>query len=193
MKYYVAILLIIIFLGQPRSAFGGQRDTFLDIIGEYEGGDTFGLKAFVHPGIAWATKDGADFSFFMGVKFSIRKPKGEKYNWSQSRAEEFYKSEFMGYSDVKYLGLNTGLSFYLFKGQLCLYGGGGVTNSRQYRCYHDDTFTKWSNDYYLESGMIEEYIFDGVFGSNIIINQFVIGVGYSTGLSTAVFGAGFRI
>jgi hypothetical protein len=132
MRLLSAILLSLPFVLHPYGALGSIGDVTVDVVGEYEGASTYGMKIFLlphadseydapAPDITARIIEGK-FGFFLGGKFSTNKPDGKNYNWSQSRAESFYKSEFRGYSDKELYGFNCGLTyspqdhFYVYSG-----------------------------------------------------------------------------
>ena len=121
--------------------------------------------------------------FFCGVKFSFGRPKGEKYDWSQDRAENFYKSEFLGYSREKYLGANIGYVYALVSERLFVYGGLGLLREERFREYYDATFTKWSNDYWIEDGKKSVDRLDAIVGGHLRLRYLMVGLGYSSASS----------
>lgn len=198
MKALFALLLSMICFLCPRYAWG----TGIDFVAEYEGASIIGFKTFFLPDSPWGFEksilgrkerhDRAKLSVFFGAKSSASEPEGEKYDWSQSRAEDFYKSDFKGYSDKKLSGVNGGILYTLVEERFYVYGGIGFTHSKQYRQYHDDTFTVWSKDYYIEDGMKAELLFDLVFGGNLHVRRLIVGIGYSTAVSNIVLSLGAR-
>jgi len=133
----------------------------------------------------------AQYNIFVGAKFSFKKPKGEKYNWSQDRADTFYKSDFLGYSRRQCYGINAGYAFTIYDNRLYGYSGIGFLYSVKYRQYYDNTFTTWSKNYYIEDGKISETNLDLIFGTIFLFRPWIAGVGYSTGSSGIVFGIGY--
>jgi hypothetical protein len=191
MRLSHVVVLSLSFVLHPCYTFGSIGDGTMNIVGEYEGASTYGIKVLI-PQLepeceVWNVRLG----FFLGGKFSTSKLDGKKYNWSQSRAETFYKSEFRGYSDKQLYGLNCGLTC-LLRDYFYLYGGLGFIHSEQYRQYYDDTFTTWSNEYYIKDGMREMTLLDLVIGGNLQTKGLVAGIGYSTGTSNVVFSLGIR-
>lgn len=148
---------------------------------EIEPKNIFGAKYFVHK------KRG----FFIGGKFTFNVPDGKKYNWTQDRAKTFYKSDFLGYSKKQYYGFNIGCVYMILNERIFLYSGIGFLSSVKYRQYYDNTFTKWSNNYYIEDGSISNTDFDFLLGTYLKFKQWIISLGYSTGSSGIVFGLGY--
>lgn len=197
MKMPCTFLLPLLLLSHVVLADGVSRET-IDVVGEYEG-DSFGAKAFFQPNPSELSRSDSPaittdrIGFFIGGKFPAHAPNGKEYNWTQSRAENFYKSEFRGYSDRVVYGLNGGVSYLTFADHFYMYGGLGITNCREYREYYDDTFTRWSNDYYIKDGMNEEYLLDAILGANLLIERVIVGAGYSFALSNTVISLGYRL
>lgn len=199
MKALHVILLSFPFILCPRCVWGID---ILDIVGEYEGSSTFGIKIFMLPNSNSETEVPAlenmmnirkeKFGFFIGGKLSINKPEGELYDWSQSRAENFYKSDFRGYSDKVIYGFNGGVTYSIIPDRFYVYSGLGFIRSKRYREYYDDTFTVWSNKYYIEDGMKGETLLDVIVGGNLLIKEFIVGIGYSTADSNLVYSFGLR-
>lgn len=141
----------------------------------------FGAKCFL------CKKQG----FFLGGKFTFHAPDGKKYDWSQVRAETFYRSDFLGYSKNQYYGYNIGYENMILREKLFVYSGIGFLHSVKYRQYYDSTFTKWSKNYYIEDGSISKTDFDFILGTYIKFQPWIISLGYSTGSSGFVFGFGY--
>ena len=141
----------------------------------------FGVKCFL------CKKQG----FFLGCKFNSHTPEGKKYNWSQNRAETFYKSEFTGYSKNQYYGFNIGYVYMILNEKLFLYSGIGLLQTVRFRQYYDNTFTKWSKNYYITDGSISKTDIDLLLGTYFKFQSWVISFGYNTGSSAIVFGLGY--
>ncbi len=201
MKALLVILLSVPFILYPR-CICSATGTDLHVVAEYEGSSTYGIKIFMLPYSKSGTEVPAldnmmkirkeKFGFFIGGKFSIDKPEGEMYNWSQSRAEDFYGSDFRGYSDREIYGFNGGITYSIIQNHFYVYSGLGFIHSKRYRQYYDDTFNVWSNEYYIEDGMKEESLLDVIIGGNLQIEQFIVGIGYSTADSNVVYSFGVR-
>lgn len=157
-----------------------HHETQFAFIVEVEKNNIFGVKFFCSE----------NHGFFVGAKFTVHKPDGEQYNWSQERAKTFYKSAYEGYSKTEYYGLNGGGVYMLLDDLLFVYGGIGFLYSIQYPQYYDNTFTKWSNHYYLEDGSISSTKLDFVTGMYCKLGSPVLSVGYSRASNGLVLGVG---
>ncbi|MFC1540273.1 hypothetical protein ACFL41_02135 [Gemmatimonadota bacterium] len=185
----MALILICI----PNLAFGQINpaattaspidNKYSDLLIEYEPVRTIGMKFLNGNGKGW----------FGGFKIVLGFPRGEEYNWDTSRAENFYNSDFQGYSKGSGVGLNGGYAISYSANKAVLYAGGGILWTSKYRQYYDSTFTDWSNDYHITDGAKESIKIDIIVGTYFRTsdNEFVIGLGYSTGSSTIAIGIGF--
>jgi hypothetical protein len=181
-KRLTGISMIILVLGiSPINASGQHLDPTGHLIVGYDFSGLLNISAILGHGLA----------FWGGFKFSVVSPNGKKYKWSQDRAETFYDSEFMGYSRNIYLGFGGGLSYAMFSGRVIAYAGIGYLSAARYRQYHDDTFTVWSNDYYIDDGSISKSLLDKTAGLFIAVDNVLLGIGYSTGTSSFSINLGF--
>lgn len=151
------------------------------------------LLEFQHPKILGIKFLGFDIKhgFYCCFKFSLSSPKGKQYNWSKDRAENFYDSDFTGYSNKLYSGVNIGYIYKLLNQNIFLYSGIGYLNSRKYRQYNDSTFKSWSNNYYIKDGSISSIKIDLLGGAYCLLSPLIISIGYSTGTSTIMIGIGY--
>jgi hypothetical protein len=90
------------------------------------------------------------------------------------------------------LGANIGYAYNLIRDKYYLFGGLGFLYSRQYREYYDDTFTEWSNYYWIEDGMISELSFEFEMGMYYYFDPILIGCSYSKGCSSFAAMIGYR-
>jgi hypothetical protein len=176
----VLFVFVVIMLMSSVACSSPRIARHLGLAFEMENDGVWGIKFFS------VDKQG----FFCGVKFSVGKPEGEKYDWSQDRAENFYKSEFKGYSREKYVGANIGYVYTLVRERVFVYGGLGLLRMERYREYYDDTFTKWSKDYWIEDGKQSEDRLDAVVGGHVRLRYLLLGLGYSSASSGPVLTLG---
>ncbi len=79
-------------------------------------------------------------------------PDEKIYNFSKERAENFYKSKYMG-NQRESSSFGLGFAYLLMANQeyaVIPYGAIKFYHYSDYRKYHDDTFTVWQNDYFLK-------------------------------------------
>jgi hypothetical protein len=129
--------------------------------------------------------------FFLGGKSTFHAPDGKKYDWAQNKAETFYKSDFLGYSKTQYYGFNIGYVYMILNKRSFLYSGIGFIHSSEYRQYYDNTFTKWSKNYYIEDGSISKTDYDFLLGTYLEFQSCMISLGYSSGSAGIVLGLGY--
>ena len=163
-----------------------ENTIYFDLLLEFETPDVMGCKFLYRfkPGL------------FFGVKFNYATPNGKQYDWTQDRAENFYDSDFRGYSDPQSFGLNIGYVVTAFSKYLFPYAGIGYIKDDSYREYYDNTFTSWSNEYYIEDGKKSETIIDiiiGIYGKIIKTEPYLFTVGYSSGKKSISFGLGYSM
>jgi len=176
--------MIVLTIGiAPKVAPGGQRDPLGYFIVGYDLSRLMSVSFIL----------GHRLAFWGGSKFSVVSANGEKYNWSQSRAETFYDSKFLGYSRDIYFGFGAGLSYAVFSGHVIVYAGIGYLNATRYRQYYDDTFNVWSKFYYIEDGSIDKSIFDKMAGLYFVAGRVLLGIGYSSGTSSFSINLGYSI
>lgn len=158
------------------------KNNYLDITAEYENPDIFGFKVHFK----------RNYRIFIGGKLTFHVPNGKKYEWSQSRAETFYDSDFQGYSKKQSYGLNAGIGSMVLSESFFIYCGLGFLYSTRYRQYYDNTFTDFSREYYIEDGKKTELIFDAIIGAYFRIDRVLLTFGYSSASEGYMFGLGYR-
>ena len=159
-----------------------ENRTKLIVTVEHENSNIWGVKIFFCK----------NHGFFLGAKGNFEKIDLKKYNFSRDRAETFYDSQFLGYSDREYSGFNIGYVYSVPGDIFLLYGGLGNLKYVQYRKYFDPTFTEWSNYYYIEDEMIDKNKLDLVSGVLVSLKNLTMDVGYSSATKGLVLGLGYR-
>ncbi len=131
--------------------------------------------------------------YFLGTNVSLLSPDVKLYNWSQDRAENFYNSRFSGLTDAEWYGFNGGVLFSISENQIYSYFGYGYIGFKQYRKYHDSTFTVLENDYYISDGAVSKNKNDFLFGFIYVFKPYPVlfNLGYSTGLKNVSIGIGY--
>lgn len=152
----------------------------INCIAEYEKNNLYGAKVYLQ----------GRKGFFLGFKGNGDGPEGKEYEWDQNRAETFYSSQFKGYSDPSIQGFNFGFSYQIIE-SLHLSVGFGFFSTKQYREYYDPDFTVWSNNYFIEDNMIDEWNSEIIIGSYYRFRNLLVSLGYSSWSGNMIFGLGW--
>jgi len=192
MKKVILIILYVVVLIN-NSLFGQSLPNEKQAVGyphsdatvEFNFSGNFGSMLFI-----CFTKNGEQ-GVAMGGEFNWITSSIREYDWSQDRAEGFYKSTFTGYGKKRLFSFCYGYVRRLLVQNLYLYGTVGMLTTRQYRTYYDNTFTTWDKKYYIKDNVRSKTNLELIAGAYYILDSgLLLSIKYSSELKCMI-GIGF--